>query len=127
MGQVANKILIVEGDPETCKELERAFSHGGFQAFTAANRDSAMFQLALTRPDVVILDLVPGTGGHEALSRIRELSSVPVIALTALDDTDAIIGSLNNGADHTMVKPLNVQELQARVRALIRRDRRVAC
>jgi DNA-binding response OmpR family regulator len=98
--------------------LARTFSSLGFQAVTAADGVSGLFQLGLVQPDLVVLDL----NGWETLQRIRALSDIPIIVLIE-DDPKARIESLNQGADYFVTKPPCVKELDAKVRALLRRDR----
>lgn len=124
---MVKKILILADDPEARDMLVRAFTGSSFQTFVVPTAESALFQFALTQPDLVILDLsLSGTAGWEALQRIRQLSSVPVIALTTLDDIGVVVASLEGGADDVVTRPFDVRELEARVRALLRRVQTVA-
>jgi DNA-binding response OmpR family regulator len=120
------KLLIVAADRNTRAMLELAFSRNGrdFQVFTAPNGRSAMLQLAIVRPDLVLLDVTsPHGDGWETLLRIRELSTVPVIALSARKDPRTTIRSLEEGADYCLTDPLSMRELRARVSSLLHRDR----
>jgi two-component system response regulator VicR len=120
-------ILIVDNDVGTNEKLRRAFMGRGFQAYVAPTAESALFQLALTQPDLVILDLsLPGGDARGTLQRIRELSSVPLIALAGLDETGTVVATLDVGADDVLIKPFEVRELEARARALLRRVEYVA-
>ncbi len=111
-------ILIVVRDRETRELLARTFFSHGFQAVAASDGVSGLFQLGLVQPDLVVLDL----NGWETLQRIRALSDVPIIVLIE-DDPKARIESLNRGADYFVTKPPCIKELDAKVRALLRRVR----
>jgi DNA-binding response OmpR family regulator len=119
---VDKKILIIGDDLETQYLLTEALSQGEFQISATPTRTGSILQFGLIQPSLLIFD-VPQAHSRpwEILERIRELSSVPVIALLAHNDHEAAIASLDRGADYCLVKPVNVQELQARVRALLRR------
>jgi two-component system KDP operon response regulator KdpE len=81
-------------------------------------------QLGIVQPDLVILDLsAPEGDGWETLRLIRNLSTVPIIALATAGEPDALVNGLACGADYCLTKPLGMKELHARVRALLRRDR----
>jgi two-component system response regulator TctD len=124
---VLGKILIVENDLDLNDLLLQAFAGGGFRALVAPTVESAMYQLALSQPDLVILDLsLPGMDVWQTLQRIRELSAVPIIALSTSDEMGAVVGALDVGADDVVIKPFDVRELEARARALLRRAQRVA-
>jgi DNA-binding response OmpR family regulator len=114
---VEKRILIVVRDPDTRECLARNFVDRGFQAITAADGIGGLFQLGLAPPDLVVLDL----NGWETLRRMRALSNVPIIALIE-DEPGAGVESLNQGADYFVVKPPSLPELEAKVRALFRRD-----
>ena len=115
------RILIVARDPDTRECLARNFVDRGFQATIASDGIGGLFQLGLAKPDLVVLDL----NSRETLRRMRALSSVPIIALID-DEPGAGVESLNQGADYFVVKPPSLPELEAKVRALFRRDPLVA-
>ena len=116
------KILIIGDDLETQYLLTEALSQGEFQVSATPTRIGSILQFGLIQPSLLIFDVPQAdTRSWEILERIRELSSVPVIALLADNDYKARIASLDRGADYCLAKPVNVQELQARVRALLRR------
>jgi two-component system KDP operon response regulator KdpE len=112
---VEKRILIVMREPETRELLAQNFSDHGFRPFTAPDGVGGLFQFGLTQPHLVVLDV----NGWETLQRIRALSNVPIIALIEDNSRDRI-ESLNRGADYFVTKPPSVQELQAKVRALLR-------
>ena len=116
------KILIIENDPGVRDAMLHAFSREGFQASVALDKTSAVFQLVLTKPDLIILNLlVLGQESQRTLAQIREFSTAPLIGIAEPDDTDTIISSLDSGADQVITQPFNLRELQARARALLRR------
>lgn len=109
------RILIVMDESETLAFLAQVFVDHGFRPFTASDGVGGLFQFGLIQPHLVVLDV----NGWETLQRIRALSSVPLIALIE-DNTRDRIESLDRGADYFVIKPLSVQELQAKVRVLLR-------
>ncbi len=120
---MASKILIIEDNRNVRDVLVQMLSISGYRAFGAADGRSGLLKFGLVQPDLVILDIrLPGMDGWETLQRIREISTVPVIVLTVVNDEEAKVKSLRLGADHFMTKPFSTQELQARVRALLRRS-----
>jgi two-component system KDP operon response regulator KdpE len=112
---VEKRILIVMAEPQTREFLARVFVDHGFRPFTAPDGVGGLFQFGLTQPHLVVLEV----HGWETLKRIRALSTVPLIALVE-DNTRDKIESLNQGADYFVTMPFSVQELQAKVRALLR-------
>jgi DNA-binding response OmpR family regulator len=112
---VEKRILIVMCESETREFLAQAFADHGFRPFTASDGVGGLFQFGLSQPHLVVLDV----NGWETLQRIRALSNVPIIALIE-DNAKDRVESLNRGADYFVTKPLSVQELQAKVRALLR-------
>jgi DNA-binding response OmpR family regulator len=115
---VEKSILIVVRDRETREVLAQTFSCHGLQVVTASDEINGLFQFGLAQPDLVVLDV----NGWETLQRMRALSDVPIIVLIE-DDKKARIESLNRGADYFVTKPPCINELDAKVRALLRRDR----
>ncbi|RPI58733.1 MAG: DNA-binding response regulator [Chloroflexi bacterium] len=117
------RILIVGREKDLQRGLIRFLSHAGFHILTAPDGQHAAFNLALHRADLVILRLWPcDLESCETLEQIRRFSSVPVIGLVDPRDTEAAVAGLNGGADQVMAEPPNFQELQARIRALLRRS-----
>lgn len=117
------KILIVDDEPKMVRLLCNVFTATGFKVLTCLNPETAVGQVALEQPDLIILDVVfPGAlDGYDVCRKIREFSSVPVILLTArVRDVDKLSG-FDAGADDYVTKPFNSKELVARVRALLKR------
>jgi two-component system OmpR family response regulator len=117
------RILIVEDDSVLADGLTRTLRHADYAVDNAANGVDADHVLAAQSYDLVILDLgLPGLDGFEVLRRMRRRSSgVPVLVLTARDALEDRVKGLDLGADDYMIKPFDLPELEARVRALIRR------
>jgi DNA-binding response OmpR family regulator len=91
----------------------------------ASTKSMSLFRLGLTMPDVVILDVtMGGQEGLETLERLREISTVPVIALAGDEDPKVMLDCLSMGADYCLPKDVSPRELLARARALVRRDTR---
>jgi two-component system KDP operon response regulator KdpE len=121
------KVLIVDDDQDVRTLLELALSHAGFQVFSAPNGSSALLQLRVVQPDLVILDvLMPEPDGWRTLQHIREFSSVPILILTALNESGVGQKCLALGADSYLKKPVDVQKLQARAQALVQEGARPA-
>jgi DNA-binding response OmpR family regulator len=119
---VERKILVIGDDPATQDLLRCTFSRDRFQVFTTPSRMSVVFQLYLLQPDLLILDtLQPGMDRGKMLKQIRERFSVPIVVLGAQAEHGIKFESLDQGADDFLAKPFSIQELQARVRALLRR------
>lgn len=117
-------VLVVDDDLRLRELLDEYLTRQGFQVQTAADGEAGLEVLAKSRTELVILDLMmPGIDGLETCRRIRALSAVPIIMLTAKgEDTDRIVG-LEMGADDYLPKPFNPRELLARIRAVLRRTR----
>jgi DNA-binding response OmpR family regulator len=117
------KVLIVEDDPTIRTALIRALTEKGYAA-AAAHTAMSGIQLAVSEhPDVVVLDLgLPDLDGREVLRMIRAVSSVPIIVATARGTEGDIIHALDAGADDYVVKPYGGAQLDARIRAVLRRS-----
>lgn len=119
------RILLIEDDPGVREGLELALSHQGYRVDSAASGESGLERVKVSRPDVVILDLMlPGIDGFEVCRRLRLLGDVPVIMLTARGGDFDIVAGLATGADDYVVKPVEAPVLDARIRAVLRRTRR---
>lgn len=117
------RILIVEDDATLADGLTRSLSAGGYALDWADNGLKADAALAQEDYDLVILDIgLPGLNGLQVLRRLRHRGArTPVLILTARDATEDRVQGLDLGADDYLVKPFSLPELEARVRALIRR------
>ncbi|MEX1019076.1 MAG: response regulator transcription factor [Litorilinea sp.] len=119
---MAEQILIVEDDRRIRDVLRRGLIFEGYQVDTAEDGESALRALREKLPDAVILDLMlPGMDGIEVCKRIRTVSNLPILMLTARDAVPDRVVGLDAGADDYMVKPFAFDELLARLRALFRR------
>lgn len=118
------RILLVEDHPALRDMVREYLVQEGFTLDSVARADEALSALRTTSYDAVILDLgLPDQNGMAILDRLRagSLKSVPVLVLTARDALDDRVRGLNAGADDYLVKPFNLVELQARLRAVLRR------
>ncbi len=115
-------ILVVDDEPQLVKVLRGYLEQAGFRVVTAGDGPMALTQYKHEKPDLVLLDLnLPGMDGIEVARRLRALSNVPIIMVTArVDETDRLIG-LELGADDYVPKPFSAREVVARVRAVLRR------
>jgi two-component system response regulator MprA len=116
-------VLVVDDDPRVREALGRALALKGFEVRLADGGEAGLTAVALQAPDVVVLDvLMPGLDGLEVCRRLRDAGErIPVLLLTARDAVaDRVIG-LESGADDYLVKPFALDELVARLRALLRR------
>ncbi len=116
------RILIIEDDEAIQKVLRRALVYEGYQVDAALDGEPGLQLAQENRPDLVILDwMLPGMDGLEVCKRLRELLNIPILMLTAKDTTEDRVHGLDAGADDYVVKPFELEELLARVRALLRR------
>jgi len=122
MSDVKVSILVVDDDLAIRELLHEHLSRIGYEVITAADGDGMRQRLAESRVDLIVLDvMMPGDDGFTLCREIREHSQVPIIMLTASsDETDRVVG-LELGADDYLAKPFSARELQARVKALLRR------
>jgi two-component system response regulator MprA len=120
----AVRILIVDDDRALRDALRRALVLGGYETVPVENGESALAELARSAPDAVVLDIgLPDIDGLEVCRRLRGSGNrVPVLMLTARDAVADRIDGLDAGADDYLVKPFDVGELRARLRALLRRS-----
>jgi len=119
------RILVVDDEPKIVQLVRDYLERARFSVSTARDGNEALMRARSERPDLVILDLgLPGLDGLEVTRRLRRDSGVPIIMLTARDDeTDKVVG-LELGADDYVTKPFSPRELEARVRAVLRRQSR---
>ncbi len=121
--QPANaRLLVVEDDDRIRASLRLALRDEGYQVDDARDATEGLEHFRREEPDLVLLDvLLPGMDGLDLCRTIRRSSAVPVIMLTARDDSHDIVAGLEAGADDYVTKPYNVKELAARIRSLLRR------
>ena len=120
----SSRLLVVDDDPDVRDSLSRALRYAGYQVVTAVHGSDALDVVARSPVDLIVLDvLMPIMDGFEACRRLRERGdATPVLVLTAKDAVDDRVTGLDAGADDYLVKPFALGELQARVRALLRRS-----
>ena len=117
------RILIVEDEPDLLRALAQALREEGYAVDTATDGEDATFKAENWEYDSVVLDIMlPKLDGWEVLRRLRKTKKTPVLMLTARDQTRDRVRGLDTGADDYLVKPFDLAELLARLRALIRRS-----
>ncbi len=116
------RILVVDDDPDIRELLRELLTRAGYDIDEAPDGRTALRSLYESPPALVLLDItMPEMDGYQTLERIRDLSAVPVIMLTARTQELERVRGLTSGADDYVVKPFGRQELLARVQALLRR------
>ncbi len=116
------KVLVVDDEQPIRRALELTLARAGYDVKTAATASDALVAAALAPPDLVLLDLVlPDGDGVGVCRELRAWTSVPILLLSAVDDEREKVRALDAGADDYITKPFGVDELLARIRALLRR------
>jgi len=116
------RILIIEDDPAILKVLQRGLAYEGYAVDIATDGRTGLNLAHDHHPDLVILDwMLPGMDGLEVCRRLRLQGGLPILMLTAKDTIQDRVQGLDAGADDYIVKPFNLDELTARMRALLRR------
>jgi two-component system OmpR family response regulator len=116
------RILLVDDDPLTLNFLAKMFRDQGYAVDTSEEGEDGLFKAESWDYDAIVLDVVlPGVSGWEILARLRKTKKTPVLMLTSRNATTDQVRGLDTGADDYVVKPFEVSELLARLRALIRR------
>ncbi|MGO0058885.1 response regulator transcription factor [Brevibacillus fluminis] len=116
------KILIVDDEPKIIRFISANLKSIGFETASCTSGSEALDQIDLFDPDLILLDIMmPGMDGFEVLKRLRSFSNVPVIILTARSNSTDKVQGLNEGADDYLTKPFALDELFARVHAVLRR------
>jgi DNA-binding response OmpR family regulator len=121
-GTRVTHVLLVEDDSRIRSIVEQGLEARGFQVSSAPDGESGLEMARTLNVELVLLDqILPGIQGREVLEALRALKPrLPVILLTALDDTASKVGGLDAGADDYITKPFSVEELAARIRARLR-------
>jgi DNA-binding response OmpR family regulator len=120
---MTSQILIVEDETKLAQFIELELKSEGYQVKMVTNRFDGLSQARELIPDLLILDwMLPGISGLEICQQLRQTgSTVPIIILTAKDETSDRVAGLDAGADDYVVKPFSVEELLARIRVHLRR------
>ncbi len=120
-------VLVIDDDKTLLRLLQEAFSKAGYQVILASNGIDGLQELYARQPDMVLLDvMMPRMDGWETLTRIRQISRVPVIMLTAKDAEQEKVRGFTLGVDDYVTKPFSFAELTARAGAVLRRSRTTA-
>jgi two-component system response regulator MprA len=116
------RVLVVDDDSRIAASVKRALVYEGYLVEVAHDGRGALASALAREPDLVVLDIMlPDIDGMEVCRRLRRVSDVPILMLTARDATPDRVAGLDTGADDYLVKPFAHEELLARVRALLRR------
>jgi len=117
------RILIIEDEPDLLRSLAMALRDEGYAVDTAADGEIGLFNAETVSYDAIVLDvMLPKLDGWDLLQRLRKTRKTPVLMLTARDTSRDRVRGLDTGADDYLVKPFDLAELLARLRALIRRS-----
>jgi two-component system KDP operon response regulator KdpE len=117
-----NRILVVDDEPQILMAVRRALAARRYEVVTAADGEDALAEAEASLPDLVVLDLhLPGIDGMEVCRRLRTWTRVPILILSVREDEAGKVAALDLGADDYLTKPFGVDELLARIRALLRR------
>ena len=116
------RVLIVEDSPDILQVLRRGLQRRGYEVLACADGESALRTFGRERPDIVVLDLLlPDMDGIDLCYQMQEAQETPVIMLTSLDSVSDRVEGLRAGADDYMIKPFAIEELAARIEAVLRR------
>ncbi|HEV3311707.1 MAG TPA: response regulator transcription factor [Chloroflexota bacterium] len=117
-----DRVLIVDDEPAIVRTLRANLAARGYEVVSVESGEEALLESEAHRPDIVILDLMlPGISGIDVTAALRARSSVPILVLSARGEEDTKVRALDLGADDYLTKPFGIDELLARVRALLRR------
>jgi two-component system response regulator MprA len=121
---MGERILVIEDEPKIADMVKRGLIYEGYSVEVAGDGEKGLGVARDNPPDLVIVDvMLPGIDGFEVCKRLRAAGDVPVLMLTARDAVTDKVHGLDAGADDYLTKPFNFDELNARVRALMRRRR----
>lgn len=119
------RILLAEDEPDLRSGLCRSLRDEGYAVDEAEDGEVGLYKALNTEYDAIILDLmIPNVDGWSVLQRIRKVKATPILILTARDKTSDRVRGLDGGADDYLIKPFDLEELLARLRAIIRRSNR---
>jgi len=116
------RILVIEDESDILEILRSFLTSQGYEVITTTSGTEGLRQFTEVEPDLVLLDVIlPGKNGWEVLKEIRTQSDIPVIMLTALGRVDDKVKGLSQGADDYIQKPFDLEEMKARIEAVLRR------
>lgn len=117
------EILAIDDEPQILKLFQIIFENNGYRFTGAQNAQQGLQLAASNQPELIILDLgLPDKSGHEVLKELKQWYNKSIIILSAVNDEDDIVLALDNGATDYLTKPFRTAELQARIRAAVRRN-----
>ena len=118
-----SRVLAVDDEPQMLWLLRNILSDHGYKLFGTGDPDEMMYLLEMEQPRIVLLDLMlPGTNGFELMERVRKVSEVPIIFLSANDQEENVVKALTLGADDYIIKPFSSTELLARIESSLRKS-----
>lgn len=122
-GQVSARILAVDDDPEVRAVLEATLESAGYTAWVASSAEEALEMLEKRGlPHLAVVDIrLPGLDGLSLCEQIHDISDVPLVVLTVIDDRETVVSTIENCADDYIIKPFNPAELAARIGRILRR------
>ena len=124
---MSGRVLVVDDEPEIRRALRTGLGYHDFEVRAVATGEEGLAQVASWRPDVVLLDLgLPGMDGFEVLARMQERGRAAVIVVSVMPGERDKVRALDAGADDYLVKPFGMEELLARIRAVLRRQAAIA-
>jgi DNA-binding response OmpR family regulator len=123
---MVNKLLLIDDSQDIQKLVGMFLERDGYEVVRATNGQEGLRQLAQTQPDLVLLDIMmPEVDGWETCRRMREISNIPIIMLTAKAQEMDVVRGLEMGADDYVTKPFDLSELRARIQSLLRRAKQI--
>ena len=126
MSKSGARILVVDDEKEILRALQRNLTAHDYEIFTASNGQQALEEIAMHRPDLILLDLgLPGMSGLEVCKRVRAESNLPIIVLSVRDTERDKVLALDLGADDYVSKPFGMNEVLARIRVALRHSAQV--
>ena len=116
------RVLVVDDEPQILRALQLKLNGAGYTVDTAASASEARIKASMRPPEAIILDvLLPDGRGTDVCRELRSWSEVPILVLSAVGEEDEKIAALDAGADDYVTKPVGIDELLARLRAVLRR------
>ncbi len=126
MSKSGARILVVDDEIEILRALQRNLSAHGYEVFTASSGEQALEEIAIHRPDLMLLDLgLPGMSGLDVCKKVRAESNLPIIVVSVKDTERDKVLALDLGADDYVSKPFGMNEVLARIRVALRHTAQV--